>query len=1106
MVGPAGGTGGSGGADAGPCEEGAIRDCHIPIGEHDGILTCYIGTQTCTEGQWGECKDGFQTNKPGVGAGGGTGSNPAALSTPTECLNNPCDPHCKNYVEEPDAGLRADAGGSIYDWPSGRLSDMPSGFVNKGLNEPCKTGLDCQFNMQCTNAATSSSCQHSKCTTGAALSANCDPCVQQICAAKPECCGGSACAHDVCATGDRLAAACSSCVQAVCAAMPSCCTTAWTAACVAQVATSCPTTSCGCDAGELAFNGRCYRNETSNMDWDTARGVCASRGAGWDLVSIDSAAENALVQSNVSVSDTWIGFSDEASEGTWTWSNLDAVTYTNWEAIEPDNNGGEDCTRFDRTSSSWADDDCSEQHDFICEKPAPACPSWSVEVNGSCYLRVTSDRSWTNARDGCLSLGSGWQLVSINDAAENALIGSWVVSGSTWIGLNDRASEGTFVWQNGDAVSYTNWIREPNGGSSENCGNFRRSNGKWRDGSCNAKLNSFCEGPMKSSGGGSGSWTQACVDSVPTLCDAKCGTGDPPAATGTCNLWLPSETDPSCTGIDLALGIGCGSGQIPVCNHGTQPAPSGIRVVHFVGNSTQMPTCTPDMAKLKGSCYTDKPIPPGECVSVTCPNLGNLEELVVNPPGADHVPECSCMDNWTVFKDNTTCNTPECSAWVSEATFKKVNMYIMFDRSGSMAGTKWNGSTQALKAFFQSSSAGRLGVALEFFPLPSGGVYGDGCADTSSSTYTSSSCSAVPCGNPMVPLGTLASTAAPADTQEQALVSAVDSLSPEGWTPSWSALKGAHDWAIGHQTANPNEITVVIFVTDGEPTKCLFGGSSTATNTELANMAERVYLDWNVRTYAIGMQGANTTALDTIAVKGGTGQAFVIGSSNQEQIAADLTSALNAVARQNASCEFALPNQGIFDPEVARVIYETGGTETLLPRRTSSTACGSGWYYDNNTNPTTITLCPSTCTTLQADSTARVLAYLGCPLKVETTMHTHAYYADCPAGTGAQWQYLGYELTRPGDSSVRFRARTATSTAGLASATYATVATAPSSPDSCPLSGPSPCPADIYNALGSAAAKRPYLELEVTVNPTSDNMLGPTVHDWSLTYSCPPNE
>ena len=63
--------------------------------------------------------------------------------------------------------------------------------------------------------------------------------------------------------------------------------------------------------------------------------------------------------------------------------------------------------------------------------------------------------------------GIDWQLASINSAAENVTVGSLVVSSNgTWIGLNDRSTEGSFVWQNADPVTYTNWISDPGGGSS----------------------------------------------------------------------------------------------------------------------------------------------------------------------------------------------------------------------------------------------------------------------------------------------------------------------------------------------------------------------------------------------------------------------------------------------------------------------------------------------------------------------------------------------------------------------------------------------------------------------------------------------------------------
>ena len=43
-------------------------------------------------------------------------------------------------------------------------------------------------------------------------------------------------------------------------------------------------------------------------------------------------------------------------------------------------------------------------------------------------------------------------------------------------------------------------------------------------------------------------------------------------------------------------------------------------------------------------------------------------------------------------------------------------------------------------------------------------------------------------------------------------------------------------------------------------------------------------------------------------------------------------------------------------------------------------ACGAGdgWHYDNNANPTTIILCPATCTKVTNDAKAKIDIVLGC--------------------------------------------------------------------------------------------------------------------------------
>ena len=49
----------------------------------------------------------------------------------------------------------------------------------------------------------------------------------------------------------------------------------------------------------------------------------------------------------------WINFNDQASEGSWVWSDGSPVTYTNWLSGQPDNSGNEDCGQIHTQANGW---------------------------------------------------------------------------------------------------------------------------------------------------------------------------------------------------------------------------------------------------------------------------------------------------------------------------------------------------------------------------------------------------------------------------------------------------------------------------------------------------------------------------------------------------------------------------------------------------------------------------------------------------------------------------------------------------------------------------------------------------------------------------------
>lgn len=72
-----------------------------------------------------------------------------------------------------------------------------------------------------------------------------------------------------------------------------------------------------------------------------------------------------------------------------------------------------------------------------------------------------------------------------------------------WIGLNDKATEGTYVWNDHTEVSFTKYApNEPEGQPAEVDCFCQENTGLWSDVECDQKSAYVCKFPTFNSGGG----------------------------------------------------------------------------------------------------------------------------------------------------------------------------------------------------------------------------------------------------------------------------------------------------------------------------------------------------------------------------------------------------------------------------------------------------------------------------------------------------------------------------------------------------------------------------------------------------------------------------
>ena len=116
------------------------------------------------------------------------------------------------------------------------------------------------------------------------------------------------------------------------------------------------------------YGGHIYEVGDQGRYWTDAETYAQAQGG--DLVTINSQAEQDWFYYTFGRRyDQWIGFTDQATEGTWVWASGEAVTYTNWGSGEPNSGASYDWAYMHYANGLWYDQYHDWAPNFVIEKP-----------------------------------------------------------------------------------------------------------------------------------------------------------------------------------------------------------------------------------------------------------------------------------------------------------------------------------------------------------------------------------------------------------------------------------------------------------------------------------------------------------------------------------------------------------------------------------------------------------------------------------------------------------------------------------------------------------------------------------------------------------------
>jgi hypothetical protein len=265
------------------------------------------------------------------------------------------------------------------------------------------------------------------------------------------------------------------------------------------------------------------------------------------------------------------------------------------------------------------------------------------------------------------------------------------------------------------------------------------------------------------------------------------------------------------------------------------------------------------------------------------------------------------------------------------------------------------------------------------------------CVAQPAECTVASDCRAIDYATPAVPIAQLPGAQA-------ALLGAIQMAKPDrnGLTPTGPALAGALSLSSSWAQAHPDHQVVAVLATDGMPTLQSVNQACASIDTQAeldkvpAMAAAAKAGTPSISTFVIGVIGPDdtsaTTTLQSIAVSGGSHQAFIVDTRGDVQ--AQFRQALDQI-RGGLSCDLAVPEADLgVMPDYTLVnvdFIDKSGKVEHLPYIETEAGCAANpraWYYDVSdpklTKPGRILVCPAVCTDFQSTDVGSVDIRLGC--------------------------------------------------------------------------------------------------------------------------------